>query len=600
MDIQFKRETLFERFGLSTRLTKNELLRQFQTRPELRKELPVFIQIINNDQKLYIEELFTCCLNGRTYSVEEYLQELKAPKEAEGINNTISYRRKLSALVDAIRRFDEIVSVLKISGKVFDELLLSVLHYDEIKLELQYARVDATGEIFSDFCESLWRELEVSISSHANGLNSKTANSTYRILNAISSTHLKKRFVNSFVDATTSNLDSISARLDDEILFSSSVDFVCGLNASLFKNVDFYHSYKAFCNQLADNIDQNATPFLKHFEKLIERLHKEDAEYLCNTFVNLCFPYILFDNIEKNTYINLKKMRAASDVVQYIEDNDIECENVDIIKVLAALIENGEEWYSSYRQRIISIKTGNYLSHDLYELICLIYRSDYLRNYRILFTNLIVSLTHFDNVTEDLFSRLNKELEIISNQGAGSLGIYVIEKWQEELKNYILKYYAITILQGELVKTFDECYKLLTTDSYTAKSYMKKCDAVRGASRVYEKTLEDAKNQARSSASYQRQSYSSGGCYIATCVYGSYDCPQVWTLRRYRDDTLGSTWYGRLFIRTYYAISPTLVKWFGKTNWFKKLWKCKLDRMVAKLQNNGVEDTPYEDKEWQK
>ena len=88
------------------------------------------------------------------------------------------------------------------------------------------------------------------------------------------------------------------------------------------------------------------------------------------------------------------------------------------------------------------------------------------------------------------------------------------------------------------------------------------------------------------------------GCYVATCVYGSYDCPQVWTLRRYRDDTLGSTWYGRLFIRTYYAISPTLVKWFGKTNWFKKLWRGKLDRMVAKLQNNGVEDTPYQDKEW--
>lgn len=90
----------------------------------------------------------------------------------------------------------------------------------------------------------------------------------------------------------------------------------------------------------------------------------------------------------------------------------------------------------------------------------------------------------------------------------------------------------------------------------------------------------------------------SSGCYVATCVYGSYDCPQVWTLRRYRDDTLGSTWYGRLFIRTYYAISPTLVKWFGNTNWFKKLWKGKLDRMVAKLQNNGVEDTPYEDKIW--
>ena len=88
------------------------------------------------------------------------------------------------------------------------------------------------------------------------------------------------------------------------------------------------------------------------------------------------------------------------------------------------------------------------------------------------------------------------------------------------------------------------------------------------------------------------------GCYVATCVYGSYDCPQVWTLRRYRDNTLGATWYGRAFIRTYYAISPTIVKWFGNTKWFKKMWKGKLDRMVSKLQEKGVEDTPYEDKNW--
>ncbi|MBE6796923.1 MAG: TIR domain-containing protein [Ruminococcaceae bacterium] len=90
----------------------------------------------------------------------------------------------------------------------------------------------------------------------------------------------------------------------------------------------------------------------------------------------------------------------------------------------------------------------------------------------------------------------------------------------------------------------------------------------------------------------------SGGCYVATCVYGSYDCPQVWTLRRFRDNTLASTWYGRAFIRTYYAISPTIVKWFGNTQWFKKLWKNKLDKMVSELRSNGVEDTPYQDTDW--
>ena len=88
------------------------------------------------------------------------------------------------------------------------------------------------------------------------------------------------------------------------------------------------------------------------------------------------------------------------------------------------------------------------------------------------------------------------------------------------------------------------------------------------------------------------------GCYVATAVYGSYDCPQVWTLRRYRDDRLARTWYGRAFIRTYYAISPTLVKWFGHTQWFKKMWKGKLDRMVANLNAEGVENTPYQDKAW--
>ena len=96
----------------------------------------------------------------------------------------------------------------------------------------------------------------------------------------------------------------------------------------------------------------------------------------------------------------------------------------------------------------------------------------------------------------------------------------------------------------------------------------------------------------------ERPQQTSNGCYVATAVYGSYDCPQVWTLRRFRDYTLAETWYGRAFIRTYYAISPTLVKWFGHTEWFKNMWKGKLDRMVANLNAEGVEDTPYEDKVW--
>lgn len=90
----------------------------------------------------------------------------------------------------------------------------------------------------------------------------------------------------------------------------------------------------------------------------------------------------------------------------------------------------------------------------------------------------------------------------------------------------------------------------------------------------------------------------SHGCYIATAVYGSYDCPQVWTLRRYRDNVLAATWYGRMFIRVYYAISPTLVRWFGNTRWFKILWQKGLDRMIDNLHTKGFDSTPYIDKLW--
>ena len=88
------------------------------------------------------------------------------------------------------------------------------------------------------------------------------------------------------------------------------------------------------------------------------------------------------------------------------------------------------------------------------------------------------------------------------------------------------------------------------------------------------------------------------GCYVATAVYGSYDCPEVWTLRRFRDYTLAETWYGRAFIRTYYAVSPTLVKWFGNTEWFKNMWRPTLDRMVKRLNSDGVKNTPYNDRNW--
>ncbi len=142
-------------------------------------------------------------------------------------------------------------------------------------------------------------------------------------------------------------------------------------------------------------------------------------------------------------------------------------------------------------------------------------------------------------------------------------------------------------------------------DSYRCRNHsIKQINAPEGWKRKYWSYFEclteympkkERKRRNKLNREYKMREY---GCYVATCVYGSYNCPQVWTLRRYRDNTLAKTWYGRAFIHTYYAISPTIVKWFGNTVWFKKLWRGKLDKMVIKLNNDGISNTPYEDRNW--
>lgn len=86
-----------------------------------------------------------------------------------------------------------------------------------------------------------------------------------------------------------------------------------------------------------------------------------------------------------------------------------------------------------------------------------------------------------------------------------------------------------------------------------------------------------------------------GGCYIATAVYGSYDCPQVCVLRRFRDNFLAESYLGRVFIKVYYTLSPSFVKWFGHYKEFNWIFKYPLDKFVQYLKNKGVSDSLYND-----
>jgi ribosomal protein L7/L12/predicted RNA-binding Zn-ribbon protein involved in translation (DUF1610 family) len=84
-----------------------------------------------------------------------------------------------------------------------------------------------------------------------------------------------------------------------------------------------------------------------------------------------------------------------------------------------------------------------------------------------------------------------------------------------------------------------------------------------------------------------KKDVSKEGCYIATAVYGSYDCPEVLTLRRFRDDSLRSTVFGKLLVRVYYVISPVISKHFSRIDIIQHLSKKILDALVGRLKNKG-------------
>jgi len=75
----------------------------------------------------------------------------------------------------------------------------------------------------------------------------------------------------------------------------------------------------------------------------------------------------------------------------------------------------------------------------------------------------------------------------------------------------------------------------------------------------------DSSGVRKASSGYSGGGYSSSssGCYIATAVYGDYDHENVRLFRKFRDQVLLESVPGRLFVKIYYAISPSLARKIG-------------------------------------
>lgn len=72
----------------------------------------------------------------------------------------------------------------------------------------------------------------------------------------------------------------------------------------------------------------------------------------------------------------------------------------------------------------------------------------------------------------------------------------------------------------------------------------------------------------------------SGGCYIATVCYGNENANEVIALKAYRDEVLSKIWYGRIFIKTYYFISPSIADFLKNKSGINRIIK---ERIINKI-----------------
>jgi tetratricopeptide (TPR) repeat protein len=216
-----------------------------------------------------------------------------------------------------------------------------------------------------------------------------------------------------------------------------------------------------------------------------------------------------------------------------------------------------------------------------------------------------------ENFVEAYSNRANMYLKLREFQQAVSDCTKAIELMSGDGEKSCEPYYNRGIAyanMGEAEKALDDYIKVIELAPENAEAYAKCGLLCSGLGREqeaicnYEKFLELDPNNTKAelvrnalrdlrngNATSTNSSTSSGGCYVATCVYGSYDCPEVWTLRHFRDNELSSLWLGRCFIRVYYAVSPKIVELLGNKKWFSKLWKPIIDKIVCKLQNRGID-----------
>lgn len=345
----------------------------------------------------------------------------------------------------------------------------------------------------------------------------------------------------------------------------------CGANIDVNKNMEqvfcIYCGTKIIVNNITKNVNISNMPTLQNYLKLADREYddKNYDEALERYKMALSIdPDNIKAIVRKGILLSILKdnpaysVKSAKNSFKILNSLNISERNKEIMK-LNQIVDNVNFLYEFNNN---SEQKFNLNKYD----------KDYILKYRDDCKNLIDLMFYFeDQIAYIKDSNIKSKTCQTKDDISCIISKFIISKSNEICKS------------RQYIKS-DNTYGTLFVDKGTNMKYFEIYNrAVRNIHEIDKNYIPPkfAKTQ---------------GCYIATCVYGSYDCPEVWTLRRFRDYSLDKSYFGKIFIKVYYLISPIIVKIFKNSKIFNYFTKFLLDQCVCKLNKKGIQNTLYDDK----
>jgi hypothetical protein len=180
-----------------------------------------------------------------------------------------------------------------------------------------------------------------------------------------------------------------------------------------------------------------------------------------------------------------------------------------------------------------------------------------------------------DGNAEKAVKQFNEILEIKPNCHEAWWGLYLCNCYFDRYYNYKDKYGN----SGPLIKA-----NILanTINKYAMRAIEY---APKDISAQYQAEIADFLEliEAAKRGDFDIKKKGKSGCYIATAIYGSYDCEEVIKLRIFRDEYLSKRILGKMFICVYYGLSPLFLRFIPLNTKTRCYIKRNLDRFINKV-----------------